>query len=109
MYNIYVQHSVSILLLGLQYALSTPPRPLALGRFSGWPNESPAHHSPSSLAANSQLWRRFHSALAWVLEEADEGDLFDGVDSAVVGECLDEFKDFYTSRWRPGGLFFVCT
>lgn len=45
-----------------------------------------------------QLWRRFHSALAWVLEEAEGGDLFDGVDSAVVAECLDEFKSFYTSR-----------
>lgn len=45
-----------------------------------------------------QLWRRFHSALAWVLEEAEGGDLFDGVDSAVVAECLDEFKGFYTSR-----------
>eukprot|EP00903_Cladosiphon_okamuranus_P009126 g8719.t1 len=46
-----------------------------------------------------QLWWRFHSALAWVLEEADDGDLFDGVDSAVVEECLDEFKNFYTSRY----------
>ncbi|CAM9159193.1 unnamed protein product, partial [Laminaria digitata] len=46
-----------------------------------------------------QLWRRFHSALAWVLEEAESGDLFDGVDSAVVAECLDEFKGFYTSRY----------
>lgn len=46
----------------------------------------------------SQLWRRFHSALAWVLDEAESGDLFDGVDSAVVAECLDEFKGFYSSR-----------
>lgn len=54
-----------------------------------------------------QLWRRFHSALAWVLEEADDGDLFDGVDSAVVGECLDEFKNFYTSRRVL--VVFLCT
>eukprot|EP00752_Nemacystus_decipiens_P005227 g4744.t2 len=46
-----------------------------------------------------QLWRRYHSALAWVLEEADDGDLFEGVDAAMVGECLDEFKNFYTSRY----------
>ena len=33
-----------------------------------------------------------------MLEEADDGDLFDGVESSVVAECLDEFKNFYTSR-----------
>lgn len=54
--------------------------------------EPPEHHRLA------QLWRRFHSALAWVLEEADDGDLFYGVDSVVVGECLDEFKSFYSSR-----------
>lgn len=46
----------------------------------------------------SKLWRRFHSALAWVLEEAKSGHLFEGVDSAVVRECLDDFKGFYSSR-----------
>lgn len=61
---------------------------------------TPTHHLLPLDVADTvlQLWRRFHSALAWVLEEADDGDLFDGVDSAVVGECLDEFKNFYTSR-----------
>lgn len=34
-----------------------------------------------------------------MLEEADDGDLFEDVDSAVVAECLDEFKNFYTSRY----------
>lgn len=46
-----------------------------------------------------QLWRRFHAALAWVVKEGQDGDLFDGVDGALVGECLQEFKTFYTSRW----------
>ncbi|CAM9466656.1 unnamed protein product [Ectocarpus fasciculatus] len=46
-----------------------------------------------------QLWRRFHSALDWVLEEAEDGDLFDGADSAMVAECLNEFKGFYMSRY----------
>ncbi|CAN0539196.1 unnamed protein product, partial [Ectocarpus sp. 12 AP-2014] len=46
-----------------------------------------------------QLWRRFHSALDWVLEEADDGDLFDGADSAMVSECLNDFKSFYMTRY----------
>lgn len=45
-----------------------------------------------------KLWRRFHSALAFVLEEAEVGDLFEGVEPRVLGECLDDFKAFYTSR-----------
>ncbi|CAM9105357.1 unnamed protein product, partial [Pylaiella littoralis] len=54
-----------------------------------------------------QLWRRFHSALAWVLEEADDGDLFEDVDSALVAECLDEFKNFYTSRYDEVSTFLL--
>lgn len=46
-----------------------------------------------------QLWRRYDSALAWVLEEAVNGDLFAGVDADVVGECLEEFKEFYLTRY----------
>ncbi|CAM9896488.1 unnamed protein product [Ectocarpus sp. 4 AP-2014] len=46
-----------------------------------------------------QLWRRFHSALDWVLEEAEDGDLFDGADSAMVAECLNDFKRFYMTRY----------
>lgn len=33
-----------------------------------------------------------------MLEEANDGDLFEGVEPSVVAECLDEFKNFYTSR-----------
>ncbi|CAM9715790.1 unnamed protein product [Ascophyllum nodosum] len=47
-----------------------------------------------------QLWRRFHSALAWVLEEAENGDLFEGADAEVVGDCLEEFKGFYSTRHK---------
>ncbi|CBJ25752.1 weakly similar Glutamic acid-rich protein precursor [Ectocarpus siliculosus] len=46
-----------------------------------------------------QLWRRFHSSLDWVLEEAEDGDLFDGADSAMVEECLNDFKGFYMTRY----------
>lgn len=56
-----------------------------------------------------QLWRRFHSALAWVLDEAEHGDLFEGVEADVVAECLDEFKSFYTNRcsvFLRVGVFF---
>lgn len=33
-----------------------------------------------------------------MLEEANGGDLFEGVEPSMVAECLDEFKNFYTSR-----------
>lgn len=52
----------------------------------------------SGFRSGVKLWKRFHTALAWVLEEAESGRLFDGVDPAVVRECLDEFKSSYSSR-----------
>lgn len=52
-----------------------------------------------------QLWRRYHSALAWILEEAETGSLFDGLDDEVVEECVDKFKDFYSSSYSDVSAF----
>lgn len=34
-----------------------------------------------------------------MLEEGVNGDLFAGADADVVGECLEEFKEFYLTRY----------
>lgn len=57
-----------------------------------------ASRASRAMRRREQLWRMYHSALAWVLEEAKSGDLFDDADSDAVAECLGEFKSFYTSR-----------
>ncbi|CAN0347841.1 unnamed protein product, partial [Scytosiphon promiscuus] len=45
-----------------------------------------------------ELWQRYRSALTWFLAEAGKGTRFDGVDSAVLTECLGGFKRFYKAR-----------
>lgn len=44
------------------------------------------------------------SALGYLVREERLGDLFDGVDPAVVSQYLDELKEFFASR-REGGVF----
>jgi len=46
------------------------------------------------------LWTLFHKKLKWVVDQQEEGDLFQAWDENEVAGLMDQFKEFYLSRYE---------